>query len=185
MPDLTGLLIHRRAGFDELKRHHDLFVAVNKRLVLAWSDGDGPGPTWSTVVVSPTKEDGSQDILSFRGFHSPSDADPDRLRLFNYHWMSTKHELIETQPRPEVSAVIAGTFDSVSKARAVQAGASCLSSFWVLESDVFSKLTPGKFVLAAVTTRKELADTLGDEVRSCTSQRSISIVTSPYRQPEE
>jgi hypothetical protein len=183
-PDLTGLLIDRRAGFDVLKRHHDLFVVVNRKLLLAWSDADGAGPSWSTVALSTAGKDGSQDILSFRGFHSPSDTDPDRLNLRIYHWNSGQSKLVETQT-PEEFAVIAGTYESASKARAVQNGHSCLNPFWVLRSDAFSTLTTGKFVLAAVTGRKELADKKVDEVRSFTTQLKISIISSPYHQPDE
>jgi len=182
-PELTGLLIDRRAGFDVLKRHHDLFVAVNRKLVLAWSDADGSGPSWSTVAL-PAGKDGSQDILSFRGFRSPSDAEPDRLNLFIYRWNSGQNKLVETQT-PEVSAVIAGTYDSVSKAREVQTSASCLGPFWVLGSDAFSTLTSGKFVLAAVTGRKELADKKADEVRSCAPPLNVSTISSPYHPPKD
>ena len=182
--NLTGLLIDRRAGFDVLKRHHDLYVAVNGKLVLAWNDEDGPGPSWSTVALSGAGKDGSQDILDFRGFHSPSDADPDRLSLDVYHWNASQKKLVARQ-RQEASAVIAGTYESASKAREVQNGASCLDSFWVLRSEGFSPLTPGKFVLAAVSGRKELADKKADEIRACTSQLNISVVRSPYHSPDE
>ena len=183
-PDLTGLLIDRRAGFDVLKRHHDLFVAVNGKLVLAWSDADGSGPSWSTVALSAAGKDGSQNILSFRGFRSPSDADPDRLSVFTYHWNAGQNKLVETKT-PEVSALIAGTFESASKAREVQNGASCLGPFWVLRSDAFSTLTSGKFVLAGVTSRKELADKKAEEVRSCSPQLNISTISTPYHSPSE
>jgi hypothetical protein len=181
---LTGLLIDRRAGFDVLKRHHDLYVAVNRKLVLAWNDEDGPGPSWSTVALSGLSKDGSQDILSFRGFHSPSGADPDRLSLDIYHWNASQNKLVARQ-RPEASAVIAGTYDSASKAREVQNGASCLDSFWVLRSEGFSALTPGKFVLAAVTGRKELADKKADEIKACTTQLNLSVIRSMYHSPDE
>lgn len=183
-PDLNGLLIDRRAGFDVLKRHHDLFVAVNMKLVLAWSDADGPGPSWSTVALSAASKDGSQDMLSFRGFRSLSDSDPDRLNCYIYHWNSSQKKLVETQA-PEVYAVIAGTYESVPKARAVRNAASCLDPFWILRSDAFSTLTSGKFVLAAVTGRKELAEKKADAVRACTTQLNISIISSPYHQPDE
>jgi hypothetical protein len=183
-PDLTGLLIDRRAGFDVLKRHHDLYAAVNGKLVLAWNDEDGPGPSWSTVALSDPGKDGSQDILSFRGFHSPSGSDPDRLSLDVYHWNASQNKLIERQGA-EASAVIAGTYESAAKAREVQNGATCLDSFWVLRSEGFSALAPGKLVLAAVTGRKELADKKADEIRACTKQLNISVGSSPYHSPDE
>jgi hypothetical protein len=183
-PELTGLLIDRRAGFDVLKRHHDLYVAVNRKLVLAWNDEDGPGPSWSTVALSGPGKDGSQDIFSFRGFRSPSSTDPDRLSLSIYHWNASQNKLVERQ-RSEASAVIAGTYESAAKAREVQNGASCLDSFWVLRSEGFSRLTPGKFVLAAVSGRKELAEKKADEIRTCTTQLNISVVSSPYHSPDD
>jgi hypothetical protein len=183
--NLNGLLIDRRAGFDELKRHHDVFVAVNNKLLRAWSDEEGPGPSWSTVALSPARTEGSQDILYFKGFRSPSDIDPDRLLFFKYRWDSAKNKFVEPETQSEVFAVIAGAYDSVSKARQVQAGASCIDPVWVLRSDTFSTLTLVKFVLAAVTTRKPLADTKAAEIKSCAPQLSVSVITSPYHQPEE
>lgn len=184
--NLNGLLIDRRAGFDHLKRHHDLFVAVNNKLLHAWSDEEGPGPSWSTVALSPARTDGSQDILYFKGFRSPSDTDPDRLLFFRYRWVSAQNKVVELETKSEVlAAVIAGTYDSVSKARQVQAGASCFDPAWVLRSEAFSTLTSGNFVLAAVTTRKSFADTKAAEINSCAPQLSVSVITSPYHQPEE
>lgn len=182
-PELTGLLIDRRAGFDVLKRHHDLFVAVNGKLVVAWSDADGSGPSWSTVALTASGKDGSQDIISFRGFRSPSDAEPDRLNLFTYRWNAGQNKLVETRTA-DVSAVIAGTYESASKAREAQNGASCLGPFWVLRSDAFSTLTSGKFVLAAVSGGRELADKKAEEVRSCAPKLSISTIRSPYHPPK-
>jgi hypothetical protein len=183
-PHLTGLLIDRRAGFDVLKRHHDLFVAVNQKLVLAWSDADGAGPSWSTVALSTTDKDGSQDILSFSGFRSLSDTDPDRLQLHIYHWNSRQNKLLET-PTPVVIAVIAGSYDNISKARAVQNGSRCLDPFWVLPTDAFSTLKADKFVLAAITSRKELAAREADALRSCAAELKTSMISSPYRPPDE
>lgn len=183
--NLNGLLIDRRAGFDHLKRHHDLFVAVNNRLLHAWSEEEASGPGWSTVALSPARADGSQDILYFNGFRSPSDTDPDRLHFFRYRWDSAQNKVVEPETKSEVFAVIAGTYDSVSKARQVQAGASCFDPAWVLRSDAFSTLTSGNFVLAAVTMRKSLADTKTAEIKSCAPQISVSVITSPYHQPEE
>jgi len=183
-PTLNGLLIDRRAGFDVLKRHHDLFVAVNMKLVLAWSDADGPGPSWSTVALSAARKDGSEDLISFRGFRLPSDADPDRLDIFTYRWNPAQHKLVETRTS-DVSAVIAGTYESVSKAREAQNGAACLSPFWVIPTEAFPSLPSGKFVLAAVSSSKELADKKADQVRSCTPQLTISTVSSPYHSPSE
>jgi hypothetical protein len=180
----TGAEKENVSTVDVLKRHHDLFVAVNMKLVLAWSDADGPGPSWSTVALSAASKDGSQDMLSFRGFRSLSDSDPDRLNFYIYHWNSSQKKLVETQA-PEVYAVIAGTYESVPKARAVRNAASCLDPFWILRSDAFSTLTSGKFVLAAVTGRKELAEKKADAVRACTTQLNISIISSPYHQPDE
>lgn len=183
--ELNGLLVDRRAGFDELKRRHELFVAVEKKLVRAWSHAEGPGPTWSTVEIVDSTRDGFQRILYFSGFHYPSDDQPDWLDVSVYEWSPTKNE-IKLAPRGlfSVFAVIVGSYPAVSKAREVQASSACLGAFWVLKSEVFPKLEPGKFVLAAVSHKRDAATRESEAVKSCSPQSVASLIQTSYGQPD-
>jgi hypothetical protein len=181
-PELNGLLVSQRAGFDHLKRSYDLYVAIANKLVRSWSFEEGNGPTWSTLEVRDAGKNASQNILLFNGFRYPDDSQPDWLYFTVYSWNPTKNELYSAPAKPVVTALIAGTYDTVSKARAAQAKAACLSAFWVLTSDAFSRLKQGKFVLAAITAHRPLAERKLARLRSCAPHTSV--MESPYLQPE-
>ncbi|MGC2660350.1 MAG: hypothetical protein WA324_20550, partial [Bryobacteraceae bacterium] len=120
-PQLNGLLIDQRAGFDLLKRHHDLVVAVGGRLVPAWTDQEGTGPTWSTVVVANSAPNAPQEILAFNGFRQPSNDLPDWLSFRAYEWDPNTHELASAaNGTPELHAVLAGNFKTAADAHAAQ-----------------------------------------------------------------
>ncbi|HEX4809912.1 MAG TPA: hypothetical protein VH325_13325 [Bryobacteraceae bacterium] len=184
-PGLNGLLVDQRAGYDVLKRRHDLVVALGRKLVHAWTDAEGNGPTWSTVVIEDSNSDGSQRIIAFDGFRYPSNDQPDRLHYTGYHW-NPKTNLIESLPDgpPPLYAVLGGTYKTLSEARAAQAQSSCLGTFWVLKSDGFFKLAQGMFVLTDVSTERPLAMKKLSEIKSCALQYSISVVESVYHPSE-
>ena len=48
--------------------------------------------------------------------------------------------------------------ESVEKAREVSGSKGCLYGLWVLKADRFPRVTAGKFILAALTARKSLAE---------------------------
>jgi hypothetical protein len=184
-PELNGLLIDQRAGFDHLKRHHYLFVALEKKLGRAWEQEEGAGPTWSTVEIANSARDGSERILYFSGFRYPSDDQPDWLDLSVYRWNHLKNELQLKAPElPSVFAVVAGTYPTVTKAREVQESNPCLGAFWVLKSDVFSELSSGKFVLAAVTYKGPIANRKSESVMSCDPHSTVSVMRSSYGRTE-
>jgi hypothetical protein len=180
-PRLNGLLIDQRAGFDLLKRHHDLVVALGGKLVHAWTDEEGPGPTWSTVVIAGSGPNAPQQILAFTGFRQPSNDLPDRLHFRAYQWNPNANKLESAENgAPPIYAVIAGKFKSAAEARAAQAQSDCLNTFWVLKSDAFLKLEPGSFVLAAVSTKRPLALAKSTAVRACAPKSPISLIQSLY-----
>jgi len=181
---LNGLLVGQRAGFERFKRHYDLYVAVGKKLIRAWTFQEGAGPTWSTVEVREKGGGGPQSVLLFDGFRYPSNDQPDWLYFTVYSWNSSKNELQSISGDPMVTALIAGPYDTVAEARAAHASAGCLSGFWVLTSGAFLQLHPGKFVLAAITARTPQAQRKLEEVRTCAPKFSVSLLDSRYRQPE-
>lgn len=176
---LNGVLIDRVAGFDVLKRRHDLVVAVDKKLILAWSDQDGAGPTWSTVVVTDPGE--AQEILAFDGFRQPSDTLPDRLHISAYQWDAHANKLDNATSgiRP-IYALIAGEFKSATEAHTALKRSNCLNGFWVLKSDVLLNLEPGRFVLAAVSSKKQLAEEKSTAVKGCSPKLPVSMIESEY-----
>lgn len=161
-PQLNGVLIHQRAGFEHLKRRHYLFVAVGRKLVRAWTGTEGQGPTFSTVELSEPRRDGSQDFVYFTGFQYPGDEEADTLEFAIYRWNARKNQ-IEKAPASEsaspVVALIAGTYDTVAEARkAIGQHPDCLKDFLVLGADSLPQTPKGQFAIAALTTKAPLAD---------------------------
>jgi len=184
-PELNGLLVDQRAGFDRLKRHHDLFVARENKLTRVWDQEEGAGPTWSTVEIVNSPRDGSVRLLYFSGFRYPSDDQPDWLQLSVYRCNPAKNQLqLDAPELPSVFAVIAGTYSTVAKAREAQEGNSCLGAFWVLDSDQFSKLSPGNFVLAAVSYNGHAASRNSEALKSCVPRSPVSVIRASYGKPE-
>jgi len=184
-PELNGLLVDQRAGFDRLKRRHYLFVARENKLTRVWQQEEGAGPTWSTVETVNSPRDGSLRLLYFSGFRYPSNDQPDWLQLSVYRWNPAKNELQLAAPElPSVFAVIAGSYSTVAKAREAQEGNTCLGGFWVLNSDEFSKLGPGNFVLAAVSHSGHAASRSSEALKSCVPSSPVSVIRSSYGKPE-
>lgn len=180
-PRVTGLLIDQQAGFDVVKRRHVLVVAMNKKLVRAWADQEGPGPTWSTVVVADSGPNEPQEILVFDGFRQPSDDLPDKLRFGAYQWDANENKLDSAvRGTPTLYAVTAGEFKTAAEAHAAVMQSDCLSGFWVLKSDALLKLEPGRFVVAAVSTKKAVAVEKSEAVKACAPKLSVSIIETLY-----
>lgn len=184
-PELQGLLVDQRAGFDHLKRHHYLFVAVDKKLTRAWNQGEGAGPTWSAVEIIDSTRNGPQRIVYFNGFRYPSDDQPDWMDLSVYGWNYAENQLQLAPERSSVFAVLAGTYPTVARAREVQTNNACLREFWVLKSEAFSGLTPGKVVLAAISYNGRAATSMSKLVKSCVPHLEVSVMRSSYGRAEK
>jgi hypothetical protein len=182
---LNGLVVIQRAGFDNFKRSYVLYVAMGKKLTRAWHFEEGSGPTWSTLELTSPRKDGSQAILLFNGFRYPSDDKPDWLYFTQYNWNGSKGEMECAAGKHLVNVLLAGIYKTVAEARAAQGSASCLSTFWVLMSDAVSELPRGKFVLAAISAKKTLAERSLATVKGCAGKIPVSMVQSHYLQPED
>jgi hypothetical protein len=165
-PDLNGVMVYQSAGFEHVKRRHYLFVAIERKLTLAWSNGEGSGPTWSSVEVSEPLPDGSQTFIYFKGFWYPResgpDDKPDTLEVASFRWNAQK-AVIENAPMQESSfslfALIAGVYDTLADAeKAKQLHFDCLRGFMVLSDDSPLQIPKGKFAVAALTTKTSLAE---------------------------
>jgi hypothetical protein len=182
-PQLNGVLVHQRAGFEHLKRRHYLFVAVGRKLARAWTGSEGQGPTWSTVELSEPRRDGSQDFIYFTGFQYPGDEEPDSMEFAIHRWNARKNQL-EKAPASEsaspVVALIAGTYGAVAEARkAIGQHPDCLKDFLVLGADSLPQTPKGQFAVAALTTKAALADR---EMARCAPALKIKTVKLSHEQ---
>jgi len=165
-PQLNGVLVHQTAGFEHVKRRHYLFVAIGRKLALAWKGSEGDGPTWSKVEVSEPLPDGGQSFFFFNGFIYPAENgaedEPDSLEVASYRWNAQK-SVIESVPMRESSssivALIAGIYDTVAEARkAMRSHSDCLREFLILSADSLPQVPKGKVAIAAISTKANLAE---------------------------
>jgi hypothetical protein len=179
-PQLNGVLVHHSVGLDPIKRRHYLFVAIGRKLALAWTGIEGEGPTWSTVEVSKPLPDGSQQLIFFKHFTYPTEDgaedEPDSLEVTSYRWNAQKSE-IESIPMQQSSfsivALIAGVYDTVAEAhKARRLHSDCLGDFMFLRVDWLPQVPKGKVAIAALSTKPGLAEPV---VAGCASALSIKV----------
>jgi hypothetical protein len=150
-PARNGLLVHQAAGFEHIKRRHDLLVADGGKLKRVWSAAEGAGPAWSAAEVVPSGNGQTDEIIYLKGFR-PGGSEADTLTARRLVWDDTKQELA-VQPLAILPAVSAGEFSNVKTARQAAAN-SCLNEYWVLPANRFGGAA-SKFVLALVAARKQ------------------------------
>jgi len=170
-PQLKGLLVHQRAGFEHLKRRHYLFVAIGRKLARVWTGEEGEGPTWSTVALTEPQGDGAQQLIFFSGFRYPSDDEPDSLEVTTFRWNQNK-KVMEAEPAAErkspVTALVVGVYDTAAKAReAYRQRPECLKDFWVLTADSFPQIPAGKVGIVAFSAREAFARQTDKAVQAC------------------
>jgi hypothetical protein len=153
-PARNGLLVHQAAGFEHVKRRHDLFVADAGKLERVWSAAEGAGPAWSAAEVVPSGKGRADEIIYLQGFR-PGGAEADTLTARRLVWDDKRQKLV-IQPLAMLPAVTAGEFSSVKTARRA-AASSCLNEYWVLPANRFGGAA-SKFVLALVAVRKQTVE---------------------------
>ena len=146
---------------------HYLVVAVDKRLVLAWTDGMGD---YSPISVDTRDIDGDgfSEMLYFRRSIGTSDllkGFGGRITAIVYRWDNNAKQL-ETYSLARAGvplyAHIAGEYDTASDALAVRNNDPvCEYSYRVYSTDEFPQLQRGKFIVAKLSWRRELLDEVG------------------------
>jgi len=167
--DRVGLLVTQRAGWDEVKHHHDLFLIDGEKLRHDWSGTEGAGPTWSATAVVPGVGKAEQ-VLFFSGFRYPTEDEPDHLSVWKVAWDPAQQKIVESAVGDSVSLRLLsfGGYPNVAKARAARDNAnSCVPPvLWVLNSS-FYKGAPGKVLLGTITARPELVAAVLAAAQKC------------------
>jgi hypothetical protein len=180
--DRLGLLVTQRAGWDEVKRHHDLFLFDGDKLRRDWTGSEGAGPTWSSTAVVPGVGKAEQ-VLFFSGFLYPADDQPDHISVWKVAWDPAQKKMVESAAVDSVSLRLLsfGGYPSVARARAARNKAnSCISPvLWVLNSS-FYKGAPGKVLLGTITARPELAPAVLSAAQKCSPP--LRGTTLPYEE---
>jgi hypothetical protein len=176
----TGLLVTERYGFDHLKRQHLLLGRDGRKLAQLWAADEGSGPTWSATQVAPRSGEG-QTVVFWQGFFAEPEGKPDSLRVQELSWDETSRTL-RASPGPDETSplflTIAGQYSTVAQARkAKTASGDCLDAFWVLSTDSYPGLQPGRVIIAAPSATRVAADTLRETAARCLPAPRISIAS--------
>lgn len=176
-PRQWGLLITQVVGFDHVKRNHMLFFHDERKLRRVWTQKEGAGPTWSAVFLGESKK--QQIIFHFKGFQPDFGNEPDQLSLDAYVW-DTEHKKLIAAKSPELWGVIAGSFNSAAEARSTRLeNGECYYAYWVLPAKRFEAKSAGGFVLAALSTSRQLAEAAGKKAAQCA--RGITVTRATAR----
>jgi hypothetical protein len=153
-PDRSALLVTQLAGFDHLKRRHDLFLVDGDRLQRIWSYAEPPGPHWSSTTVRPSRGKAEEVVLA-TGFLSPTDEAPDRLEIQKLDWQAATKQV--DQNPAEAFLVTAGSFASIEQARQMRASNhGCLAHYWVLGA-ASSAAEQGPVIVATLSSTRQAA----------------------------
>ena len=181
-PGLRGLLVHVREGFEEPSTSHELIVAVGKRLRRAWSAGGSGYDKLAWVDVRPLASAGGHEAIHFlrsRTSPFPYDERLESLEAGVYRWNPTRkriERLTVAQAGVTIHAVIAGIFDvpgeAADRGKRWAEREECWpwdTGFSLVLTHRFPQLQPHKFMRAAFTWRRELAEKALAAMRSCPS----------------
>jgi hypothetical protein len=171
-PRQWGLIVTQVIGFDHVKRTHSLFFRDGKALRRVWSQQEGAGPTWSAVFAGDGKN--GQPIFHFKGFQPDFGEEPDQLRIDTYRWDSERKALISAKT-PELTGVIAGSFNSAAEARSARLeNGICFYAYWVMPAKRFEAKSAGNFVLAALSTNRQLAEAAAKKAATCAKEVTVT-----------
>ena len=159
-----GVLIDTQAGFDHLKRQHEIWIARAGRLRRAWTHDEGAGPTWSSTAIAANAR-GFEDLVLFDAFSRDAMDEPDRLDVTALTW---KSGALRPRPPPPVWASVIGRFDAAISARnAIEASAACLAGYRVIPGRRFG--LPARNVLAVPSLSRAAAQRAAARAGKCRS----------------
>jgi hypothetical protein len=173
----NAVLLDQMAGYEHPKRRHDLFAAAAGKVVAVWSSVEQQGPYWSSVAIEAGKA-GADTLVLFEMF-SPDPEQPDTLTAQRLD-LADENGVMHVASSPAVvNVAIAGSFESVAAARAARdESPECLAAFRVLDGNSVKREYKGRFVLAAVSTQRALAEQALQQAAACAPQLKIQRIES-------
>ncbi len=171
-PDQSALLVDQSGGYEHVKRRHYLFIADGNKLKRVWTGEEGVGPAWSAAIVVDAADGLGQEIVYLTGFQPGGEA-PDTVAATRYGWDAAQKTLAE-RPLGPLYAVVAGNFANPEAARAA-AAQTCLADYSALPARDLGLPGP-RIVLAAITTRRPLAEAALSRADNCPASVTRRVV---------
>ena len=171
-PELAGVLIDLRFGFEHLKRMHEIVAAAGGKLRKVWSAEEGAGPTYSTTALSG-QPDGHDRLVYFSFFNYPDDGGADKISVTAFSYDSvTRSFQVENAP---LAALLAGPYRSIGEARAARNHwKECRVPFWVLPGGALGS-SPGGYVVATFSTSSPNLSRAAGSLKHCAAEATFSV----------
>jgi hypothetical protein len=180
-PQVSGLLVSQRYGFEHVKHNHLFVVPRHGKLRVLWKAEEGEGPTWSATQILPALPGQGHDIAYLQAFLDPEEAVAERFEAVRLRWDAVSARLQATplpDPATPLYLLSLGAYESIAKAREKRSAYSfCLSSYWVLDASPFPGLASSKAVIGKVYRQRSLAETAARSIKSCLPSMSTQVVT--------
>lgn len=157
-----ALLVTQTAGFEHPKRHHVLLAAVSGELKVAWSKAEPQGPYVSWVAL-PKRH--APVYVSL--FFSPYDDAADTVSARQLTWDARDRVFSEEPAPPQVQAVVAGFYRTLSAARLARAASDCLSGYSAIDTGPTQSVSRHRYALIRVTWEQAEALAETERLRQC------------------
>ncbi|MEA9585903.1 hypothetical protein VC279_06200 [Xanthomonas sp. WHRI 10064A] len=157
-----ALLVTQTAGFEHPKRQHALLTAVSGDLKVAWSKVEPQGPHVSWVAI-PKRH--APVYVSL--FFSPDDDAADDVLARQLKWDTEQQVFSEEPPPPQVQAVVAGSYRTLSAARVARSASDCLTGYSAIDTGPNQWAVPHRYALIRVTWEPAQVATETERLRQC------------------
>lgn len=166
-----GLLVHQTAGFEHIRRHHELFLTTRGVLKSVWKQTEAQGPTWSNVVIPP----GAGELIYIEGFQTGDGSHADNVRVQYFVWQEENGRLVKsTQRKAPLFLIWVYPLHNVKAARNfILANTGCFGSdYMVLKKQNDAS---DEFIIGAITSDKDLANKHLEQLSQCIQGKQIEI----------
>ncbi len=157
-----ALLVTQTAGFEHPKRQHVLLTAVSGDLKVAWSKAEPQGPHVSWVAIPK----GHAPVYVSLFFSPDGDAADDVLAR-QLTWDAEQQVFSEEPPPPQMQAVVAGFYRTLSAARVARSASDCLTGYSVIDTGPNRRALPHRYALIRVTWEPAKIAAETERLRQC------------------
>jgi hypothetical protein len=178
-PQVIGLLVSQRYGFEPRKRQHVLVLLRQGKLRVTWKAEEGDGPTWSAAQpIADSSERG--DIAYLHGVLDPTDSVAEHIDVTRLSWDAAAGRLRQTalpDPATPLYVLSVAPYENFAGARQERSSYSfCLSSYWVLDRSALPGASHPGAVIGRIYARRSWAEAAARQVKSCLPSFTPSVI---------
>lgn len=172
LPKTSGLMVHQTAGFEHVRRHHEMFLIKDERLKSVWKQTENQGPGWSNVIAPS----GAGEFIYIEGFQPGYEDSADNLTVSYFEWNGKEGRIKKKKyGKTPLFLVAVSPFENIKAAREfIYGNSECLASdYMVLEN---RNNVSSKFIIGAITADRGLADRQLQKLTRCVQGKRFEIL---------